>query len=118
MNQFHYLFVCGLMLFFITGCISRQPSILGDQSTPNVNTESEVLSRQHRVIQERAIKDADYHCKYSKLAASEFAKNLIDPGLFQKAYQITQGFKASDHLYTTGQAQVLLRGRENRVLGS
>ncbi|HRP33903.1 MAG TPA: hypothetical protein PKV73_18525 [Agriterribacter sp.] len=108
MNQLNCLFTCILVLSSIAGCISNQHNISSIQPQ---STESRILSS----IRDKALKDADYHCKYSKLAESEFARYIIDPELFRAAYQTTHGFKASDHLYTTGQAQGLLREKENKV---
>lgn len=75
-----------------------------------VNPEPGVLSRQYQTVLEIAMKDADYGYRYHNLAASGFAENLIDPGLFQEAYQTTHGFKANDHLYSTGQARASFSG--------
>ncbi len=115
MNRFHYLLTCALMLFLTASCAPLQHNTSGIQPLSIVNTDPGMLSPQYRSILDRAMKDADYHCRYPKLAESELAQYIIDPGLFQVAYQTTHSFKASDHLYTTGQAQGLLREREHKI---
>lgn len=112
MNKLPNILIYGAIFFLITGCVTNQHSITGSQQGQDINASTGVLLRQYQEIQKRALVDADYHCKYSKLAPSYFHRNIIDPNLFQDAYQITQPYKVIDHLYTTGQAQGLLRNRE------
>lgn len=113
MNKLVIIFVYGTISFIITGCITNQHNITGSQLGQDINVKTEVLLRQYQEIQKRALKDADYHCKYSKLATSYFHRNIIDPNLFQNAYQTTQHYKVIDHLYSTGQARRLLQDREH-----
>lgn len=113
MNKLPNIFIYGAIFFLITGCVTNQHSITSSQQGQEINANTGVLLRQYQEIQKRALVDADYHCKYSKLAPSYFHRNIIDPNLFQDAYQITQDYKITDHLYSTGQAQGLLRNREH-----
>lgn len=112
MNKLPNVFIYGTIFFLITGCVTNQHDITGSQSGQDLNVNTGVLLRQYQEIQKRALIDADYHCKYSKLAQSYFHRNIIDPSLFQDAYQITQPYKVIEHLYTTGQAQGLLQSKE------
>lgn len=115
MNKLIIFFIYGTIFFGITGCVTHHHNITSSQPRQDINTKTGVLLRQYQEIQNRALKDADYHCKYSKLAPSYFHRNIIDPELFQNAYLITQDYKVIDHLYSTGQAQGLLRNREHHL---
>lgn len=90
MNKLIIFFIYGIIFSGITGCVTNHHDINGNQPRHDKNTKTEVLLRQHQVILERAMKDADYHCKYPKLAETAFAQNIIDAGLFQNAYKTTK----------------------------